>query len=122
MGLVLHSTNLAARQTLFGHDVTACFGKPMQREPTPMHVAGRELVVIRIKVAPAGNIGTGPKAPTGENAAKADPPAAGSGAELRPKSIASGYGGQRGEQAGTSFPLIDIDVSTARPPKPQGNR
>lgn len=52
-GLVLSGTNQDALQALFGDDVTACFGKRVQLEPTPMRVAGRELVVIRLKAPPA---------------------------------------------------------------------
>ena len=40
--LVLSCTNQDALQALFGDDVTACLGKRVQLEPTPMRVAGRE--------------------------------------------------------------------------------
>src|SRR5512135_2711594 len=71
-GLVLSSANQDALQALFGDDVTACFGKRVQLEPTPMRVAGREpnrhevTGVIRLKAAPAGRNGTGPKLAQGE--------------------------------------------------------
>ncbi len=42
-GLVLSGANQDALQALFGDDVTACFGKKVQFEPTPIRVAGREL-------------------------------------------------------------------------------
>ena len=64
-GLVLSGTNQDALQALFGDDVTGCFGKRVLLEPTPMRVAGRELVVIRIKAAPASS-GTSPKTSTGD--------------------------------------------------------
>jgi hypothetical protein len=72
-GLVLSGTNQDALQATFGDDVTGCFGKRVLLEPTPMRVAGRELVVIRLKAAPtaglAGSNGTGPKAAPGEQGA-----------------------------------------------------
>ncbi len=87
-GLVLSGTNQDALQALFGDDVTGCFGKKVLLEPTPMRVAGRELVVIRIKGAPSGN-GTGPKAAPAEKA-KADAPAGENGAEAHAETMASG--------------------------------
>ena len=72
---------------LFGDDVTGCFGKRVLLEPTPMRVAGRELVVIRLKAAPASN-GTGPKAPSGEKV-RDDAPAADYGAEPHSEATAS---------------------------------
>jgi putative transposase len=54
-GLVLSGPNQDALQALFGDDVSACFGAKVLLEPTPMRVAGRELVVIRLKAAPGGN-------------------------------------------------------------------
>jgi hypothetical protein len=63
-GLVLSATNQDALQALFGDDVTACFGKRVLLEPTPMCVAGRVLVVIRLKAAPSSN-GAAPKVATG---------------------------------------------------------
>lgn len=64
-GLVLSGTHQDTLQAHFGDDVTTCFGKRVQLDPTPLRVAGRELVVIRLKpaptAAPAGSNGTEPQ-------------------------------------------------------------
>jgi hypothetical protein len=54
------STRSLWLQALFGDDVTACFGMRVQLEQTPMRVAGRELVVIRLKPTPSAT-GNGSK-------------------------------------------------------------
>jgi hypothetical protein len=88
-GLVLSGPNQDALQGLFGDDVAACFGAKVLLEPVPMRVAGRELVVIRLKAAPGSN-GTGPKQPAaaasgaaapGEKGKAAGPDAAGEAGE-----------------------------------------
>ena len=86
-GLVLSGTNQDALQALFGDDVTACFGKRVLLEPTPMRVAGRELVVIRIKAAPSSN-GNGAK-PSAAEKVRTEAPAADNGAEPHPEAEAS---------------------------------
>ena len=86
-GLVLSGTNQDALQALFGYDVTACFGKRVQLEPTPMRVAGRELVVIRLRAAPASN-GTTSKRLVGEKV-RDDVPPANNRAEAHPEAMES---------------------------------
>jgi hypothetical protein len=87
-GLVLSGPNQDALQGLFGDDVAACFGAKVLLEPTPMRVAGRELVVIRLKAAP-GNNGTGPKVTVDKaKAGGTEAPAADNGTEPHPKAAA----------------------------------
>lgn len=76
-GLVLSATNQDALQALFGDDVAGCFGQRVQLEPTPMRVAGRELVVIRLKASNGGSAAapvTGPAASASGPAAPATAP------------------------------------------------
>lgn len=88
-GLVLSGTNQDALQVLFGDDVTGCFGKRVLLEPTPMRVAGRELVVIRLKPALLGSNGTNAKLPSDEKT-RPDAAVGDTGVEPRPDAMASG--------------------------------
>ena len=51
-GLILSPTNQRTLRALFGDDVAACRGKSVMLEATPMRVAGRDTLPIRISPAP----------------------------------------------------------------------